>query len=107
MAFAGRVNDLDSQIRKKNDEIRDNRASLQGYVPAGMTIEDFMALPEDAQIAAKIAVKEQDVQAVQRANQLQQRAGLTAITLPVFPVRARHISRIGSRRSEGAESAAY
>src|SRR2546427_1739855 len=34
---------------------------------------------------AKIAAKEQELQAVQRATQLQQRAGLTAVTLPSFP----------------------
>jgi wobble nucleotide-excising tRNase len=85
VTLAGRVNELDEQIKTKNNEIRDNRAVLQRHLPPGMTVEAFNALPEDAQIDAKIAAKEQDLQAVQRAAQLQQRAGLTAVAVPVFP----------------------
>ena len=54
-------------------------------MPPGMTVQAFVALREDAQIDEKIAAKEQELQAVQRATQLQQRAGLTAVTVPVFP----------------------
>src|SRR5271166_2237728 len=85
VTLAGRLNDLDNQIRAKNNEIRDNQAGLQRHVPAGMTVEAFIALSEDAQIDAKIAEKEQELQAALRAAQLQQRAGLAAVTVPVFP----------------------
>jgi wobble nucleotide-excising tRNase len=85
VTLAGRLNDLDNQIRAKNNEIRDNQADLQRHVPRGMTVEAFNALREDAKIDAKIAGKEQELQAVQRTAQLQQRAGLTAVTVPVFP----------------------
>jgi wobble nucleotide-excising tRNase len=50
-----------------------------------MTVEAFIALSEDAKIDAKIAEKEQELEAARRAAQLQQRAGLTAVTVPVFP----------------------
>ena len=82
---AGRLNDLDGQVKVKNTDIRDNRTRMQRHVPQGMTIESFVALPEDAAIDAKIAAKEQELQAVQRSAQLQQRAGLAAVTVPVFP----------------------
>jgi wobble nucleotide-excising tRNase len=85
VALAARLNDLDNQIRTKNNEIRENRAGLLGHVPRGMTVESFIALPEDEQIDSKIAAKEQEFQAVQRAAQLQQRVGLSAVTIPVFP----------------------
>ncbi len=85
VTLAGRLNNLDEQIRTKNNEIRDNRTVLQRHIPPGITVEAFIALPEDAQIDGKITAKEQDLQAVQRATQLQQRAGLTAVTVPVFP----------------------
>jgi wobble nucleotide-excising tRNase len=85
VALAAHVNDLDDQIRMKNVEIRDNRAALQRHVPRNMTVEAFIALPQDPQIDAKISAKEQELQAVQRAAQLQQRTGLTPVRIPVFP----------------------
>ena len=83
--LAAQLNDLDNQIRAKNSEIRENRANLQRYLPAGMTIESFIELPEDEQIDTKIAAKKQELQASRRASQLQQRAGLSSVTVPVFP----------------------
>ena len=83
--LAGSLNDLAVQIKAKNTEIRDNRTRMQRHVPAGMTVEAFMALSTDAAIDAKIAVKEQELQAVRRAAQLQQRASLAAVAVPVFP----------------------
>jgi wobble nucleotide-excising tRNase len=63
VTLAGRLNDLDNQIRRKNEDIRDNRARLQRHVPTGMTVETFIALLEDAGIDAKIVAREQDLQA--------------------------------------------
>lgn len=85
VTLASSVNDLDTQIRAKNGEIRENQAALQRHTPPGATVEAFIALPEDAHITQKIAAKEQELQAVQRAAQLQRRAGLAAVTVPVFP----------------------
>lgn len=85
VTLAARVNELDNEIRTKNTEIRDLRTRLQQYIPPGMTIEDFVALAEDAAIDTKIAAKEQELQAVQRAAQLRQRAILAPIAVPTFP----------------------
>ena len=85
VTLAARVNDLDAQIRTKNNDIRESRAKLQQHVPAGTTHEAFIALVEDPAINPKIAAKDQELQAVQHAAQLQQRAGLTAVSVPVFP----------------------
>ncbi|MBI3041458.1 MAG: AAA family ATPase [Betaproteobacteria bacterium] len=87
VALAARITEIDAQVRAKNDEIRNGRAGLQRYIPAGMAVEDFIALPEDAAIDERITAKEQELQAAQRAAQLQQRQGLTAITLPLFDPR--------------------
>jgi wobble nucleotide-excising tRNase len=85
VTLAGRLNELETQIKTKQAEIRDNRAGLQNHVPAGMTVDAFIALPADADIDVKIAAKEQDLQAAQRSAQLQQRVALTAATAPAFP----------------------
>jgi hypothetical protein len=85
VALATRVNELDNEIRAKNNEIRDCRAGLQQYLPSGMTVDAFVELPRDLAIDAKIAAKEQELQAAQRAAQLLQRAALVPITVPTFP----------------------
>jgi wobble nucleotide-excising tRNase len=85
VAIAARVNDLDNEIRAKNNEIRETRSRLQRYMPSGMTVETFIAVPEDSEIDTKIEVKEQELRAVQRNAQLQQRAGLRAAAVPAFP----------------------
>jgi wobble nucleotide-excising tRNase len=85
VTWAGRVKELDNQIRDKTDEIRDARARLQQHIPPGLALDAFISLPEDVDIDAKIAVQEQELLAVQRAAQLQQRAGLATIPVPAFP----------------------
>jgi wobble nucleotide-excising tRNase len=85
IALAARVNQLDEQVRDKNTEIRDARTRLQRHMPQGMTVEAFIALPKDPGIDEKIAAKQQELQGAQRAAQLQQRAGLSPVTVPIFP----------------------
>jgi len=85
VALAARLDALDGQIKAKNGEIKENRALMQRHMPQGITAEAFIVLPEDAEIDAKIAAKEQDLQAARQAAQLQQKAGLSALTVPVFP----------------------
>ena len=85
VTLAARVNDLEEQVRVKNGEIREARAQLQRNIPQGMTVEAFIGLPADPAIDEKIAAKEQELQGTQRAAQLQQRAGLSPVTVPVFP----------------------
>jgi wobble nucleotide-excising tRNase len=85
VALAAALDAFDDQIRAKTTDIRDNRAQMQRHMPQGMTPEAFIALPEDAEIDAKIAAKEQELQAARQADQLQQKAGPSALTVPVFP----------------------
>lgn len=85
VALAGSLDAIDNQLKTKTAEIRDNRAIMQRYIPQGMTVDAFIALPEDPEIGAKIAAKNQELQAVRQATQLHQKAGLSALTVPVFP----------------------
>jgi wobble nucleotide-excising tRNase len=85
VALAATLDGLENQIKAKTAEIRDSRAQMQRHLPQGMTPDAFIALAEDLEIDGKIAAKEQELQATRQAAQLQQKAGLTAITIPVFP----------------------
>lgn len=85
VALAARMDRLEEQIRRKNTEIRDNRVLLQRHLAAGMTVDAFIALPEDAKIDAKIDEKQQELQAARQSAQLQQRAELALAIVPGFP----------------------
>jgi wobble nucleotide-excising tRNase len=85
VTLAGRLNELENEIKAKQAEIRENRTALQRHVPAGLTVDSFIAMPQDADIDAKIAAKEQDLQAAQRSAALQSRAALIAANVPAFP----------------------
>ena len=85
VALASEMNSLEEQIRGKNAVIRENKTKLQRHAPLNMAPEAFIELPENEQIDAAIAEKEQELQAVKRGASLQVRVGLTSITAPVFP----------------------
>src|SRR2546429_7540783 len=85
VALAASLDDLDAQIRAKTNDIRDTRAQIQRFLPPAMTPETFIGLADDPDIDDKIMAKEQELQAVRQAAQLQQKAGLTALAIPVFP----------------------
>lgn len=84
VALAARVTEVDALVRAKNEEIRQGRTGLQRHLAVGMSVENFIALPEDPTIDEKIAGREQELQAAQEAAQLQQRPGLTELALPQF-----------------------
>jgi wobble nucleotide-excising tRNase len=85
VTLAARITELDDQIRRKNDAIRENRTLLRPYLPAGMSVEAFCALPEDPDIDARIAAREQDLHAARRAAELQERPALAPVAVPIFP----------------------
>jgi wobble nucleotide-excising tRNase len=85
VTLAETLDALDVQIRDRTTEIRNNRNQVQRLLPQGMTLEAFKALVEDPDIEAKIVATELDLQAARQAAQLQQKVGLVALPVPVFP----------------------
>jgi wobble nucleotide-excising tRNase len=85
VALAARVNELDSQIRVKNGEIREVQTRMQAHMPPGMTTEAFTAISEDPDIDQKIDAKTKELEATNSATELAQRASCTAVAIPVFP----------------------
>lgn len=85
VALARELTRLDSSVRAKNSEIRENRATLQPYMAPGMSIADYIALPEDPAVDSKIESKEQDLAAARHATAVEQRPGFAPVTVPTFP----------------------
>lgn len=85
VGLARQIEDIDGQIRAKNTQIRDSAAAVQQQVPQGMTIEEFVALPEAPGVDAQILTQERAVQAVKQADAIRERALLSKITLPELP----------------------
>lgn len=85
VAFASRLTEIEKQIREKNSAIRDNQTQVQQYLAQGMSVEEFIGLPKDIDIKAKISLKEHELRAAHQAAQLQQKSSPTVLKLPEFP----------------------
>jgi wobble nucleotide-excising tRNase len=83
--LARAVDELDADIRSKTSEIRDRRSYVQSMSPAGVSVEEFSSLSADPDIDSKIDAKQRELEAVRQAAQLNSRAGLTPIALPILP----------------------
>lgn len=83
VALNAQIVALDTSIRAKNEQIRLERARLQQH-HAGLSVEKFIELPEDAAINDKIAAKEQELRATQQSVQLQNRPTLESLIVPLF-----------------------
>lgn len=80
-----REGDLANQIRAKSAEILQSSIALQGHVPAGMNLNQFLDLPPDPEIDAKIAAQERAVQAIQQSAQVIARAPLREYEVRELP----------------------
>ncbi len=103
VTLASQFNELEEQIREKNRAIRDNQAQIRLHTVEGMSVEKFIALPEDMEIDAKITAKKLELQAAYQAVQLQQKSALEALTVPVFPAFADVLGKTLEDVAEGAE----
>lgn len=83
--LAQRVDELDKQTRESESEIRQNRETIQGLIPAEVRFEDFIALELDPNIEVAIARIEREINAVAQANQIIEKPSLSPLTIPVAP----------------------
>jgi wobble nucleotide-excising tRNase len=72
--------------RAKTGEISAIERTLKPHCPAAMTVEEFLAVPKDEGIDAKITEQERATEAIRQARALGARAGLSELSLPDFPV---------------------
>src|SRR5262249_6965306 len=59
--------------------------AIQSHVPSGIDLEEFIKLPADADIDAKIVGQTQTIEAMRASEQLKARAGLVLARLPSLP----------------------
>lgn len=85
VAMATRFKELEEKIRNKNSVIRVKHNEIQQHAASAMSVEAFIALPEDPEIDANILVKEQELQAAVQAEELRRKADLRKLEVPVFP----------------------
>ncbi len=85
VALASRFKEIEEKVREKNSAIRDIRTQIQRHAAAGMSVEVFIALPEDEEIDTKIAAKKLDLQAANQAAELKLKTALKELIVPVFP----------------------
>ena len=77
--------ELAGQSRQKTSEITTVAKAIQPHIPAGMALNGFLALPTDPEIDTRITEQERNVEAVRRAQQINERAPLSEITVPSLP----------------------
>ena len=76
---------LAAESREKTGQISAAEKPIQPYIPAGMNLAQFIALPADPEIDTRIAQQERAVEAVQQVQQIQTRPPLAEITVPTLP----------------------
>ena len=76
---------LAQESRAKTAEITAAARAVQPHVPAGMKLEDFVALPEAADIDAQLAKQQQSVDAAKQASAIKDRKALVEFPTPDMP----------------------
>ncbi|MEX2089198.1 MAG: AAA family ATPase [Bacteroidota bacterium] len=84
--LARRIEELDSESRRKSTEIRERRSAVERWIPRGITLEQFLLFAEDPDITRKIGEKERELEALEQAERVKNRLPLKVITLPMFPI---------------------
>jgi len=76
---------LSAASKTKTSEISTAAKTLQPFIPLGMKLETFIALPADQDIDAKIEGQQRTLEALKLAGQIKARPPFSEITLPTMP----------------------
>jgi wobble nucleotide-excising tRNase len=85
VALAEEETRLAAVTRTKTGEITTVTRVLQQHLPAGMTVQQFIALAADDEIDAKIAEQERSLAALREGERVARRDSLTEVALPAAP----------------------
>jgi wobble nucleotide-excising tRNase len=84
VTLARRVDDLATQIRNHNAEIRNKSTAIPATERQGLTVDDFCALPDRPNVDNAIIEAEQRLAALRQANAVQTTAEFASLSLPVI-----------------------
>ena len=76
---------LAAKSREKTGQISAVAGAIQPLIPAGMNLNQFIALAADSDIDGRITDQEAIVEAVRQAKQVEERPALSEITIPTLP----------------------
>jgi wobble nucleotide-excising tRNase len=85
VGLAEQEQELAEQARAMQTELTAAERLLQGFVPQGMGLRDFLDLPVLPDIDQKIEAKRQTVSALTQADAIRTRHALTALPVPGIP----------------------
>jgi wobble nucleotide-excising tRNase len=85
VGLAEQEQELAEQARAMQTELTAAERLLQGFVPRGMGLRDFLDLPVLPDIDQKIEAKRQTVSALAQADAIRTRHALTALPVPAIP----------------------
>lgn len=80
-----KVTELDSEIRDVGGELRTAKAEVTKYIPKGISLDAFLALEKDADIEARIAECQNQVDALKRSDDIQKKSKLSLVSAPALP----------------------
>jgi wobble nucleotide-excising tRNase len=76
---------LAGESRARVGDIKAFEKAIQGHVPAGMMLDDFVRLPADADIDARIAAQTLSIEAVKASETVRARPALSLMPWPELP----------------------
>jgi wobble nucleotide-excising tRNase len=82
--LAKQIDDLDEKVRSKSTDIRERAATLLAHA-FGLSVEEFLALEQDAEIDGKLSAKKKELEAARQSEQIKARGTLSPLEIPTFP----------------------
>lgn len=98
VTLAERLDRLDAEERETGSKVSSTKADVQTLVPKGMALDTFLALPDDAEIDAKIAAKKDEIRVAEGAAAIEEKGALSTLNLPAIP---RNIEAVLGKTIEG------
>jgi wobble nucleotide-excising tRNase len=85
VGLAEREQALAEEARAKQTELTAAERAVQALVPSGRALDNFLDLPANPDIDAKIDAQQQTVNTLKQAETIRARAGLMALAVPAIP----------------------
>lgn len=81
-----RVTELTDEGKAVNGLIAEAKKAVEGITGAEMSVEDFLAIPSDADAVTEVQECERKLEAVRQADAILQRGGVNELGLPVIDI---------------------